>query len=286
MQIKNNNQTATTTVHGKAGIQKAIVGLIAAFAVAATAGLVAADPGAPPRVANRVSDTSGGKAHKLMPAIKIANSCRSSLAKVRDYEATFSKRELVGNSMVAHTMDIRLREEPFSVYMRFRQPHEGREVIYFSGRNGGKILAHESGVKSIVGTVALLPTSSRAMDESRYPITMVGISKMLDQIVSQWESELKYDEVDVKYYPNAKIGDVECKVIQTSHPERRSHFKFHMTRLYLDRSNNMPIRVEQYAFPNGNSKPALVEEYTYTNIKPNVGLTDADFDTKNSKYNY
>ena len=30
----------------------------------------------------------------------------------------------------------------------------------------------------------------------------------------------------------------------------------------------------------------LLEEYTYTNIKINVGLTDADFDTKNPNYKF
>ena len=46
-----------------------------------------------------------------------------------------------------------------------------------------------------------------------------------------------------------------------------------MTRLYIDRNTNLPVRVEQYGFPKkpGQERP-LIEEYTWTEL-PEDALT-------------
>lgn len=227
------------------------------------------------------------EAHPLAPVLKMARESRESLRQVRDYEATFVKRETVGRRVKSATMDMKFRAEPFSVYFFFRGDNEGREVIYMDGRNDNLLLAHEVGLKGLIGTVSLSPTSPEAMGESRHPITRAGILNMLDGVIEQWEQEAKYGEVEVKYYPNAKLGELECKVIEALHPVPRRQFRFHMTRLYIDKATNIPVRLEQYGFPpKAGAKPTLQEEYTYINLRTNVGLSDLDFDPKNPKYNF
>lgn len=227
--------------------------------------------------------------HKLDPAIRLAMQSYETTAQIKDFQATFIKREKVGRKMQAtHTMQIKFREKPLSVYLNFQKPHTGREVIYFHGRNGNQILAHETGIKGLVGTVSLQPNSPQAMDESRYPITTIGIRKMLFQILKQWKEERQIEGgVSVKYFPDAKLGNLQCKVLQTSYPQQKPGLRFQMTRLYIDKATNLPVRVEQYDWPTRrNATPELVEEYTYTNIRTNVGLSDADFDPKNPAYNF
>ncbi|QDT40618.1 hypothetical protein Pan241w_06760 [Gimesia alba] len=227
--------------------------------------------------------------HKLDPAIRLAMQSYETTAQIKDFQATFIKREKVGRKMQAtHTMQIKFREKPLSVYLNFQKPHTGREVIYFHGRNGNQILAHETGIKGLVGTVSLQPNSPQAMDESRYPITTIGIRKMLFQILKQWKEERQVEGgVSVKYFPDAKLGNLQCKVLQTSYPQQKPGLRFQMTRLYIDKATNLPVRVEQYDWPTRrNATPELVEEYTYTNIRTNVGLSDADFDPKNPAYNF
>lgn len=227
--------------------------------------------------------------HKLDPAIRLAMQSYQTTEQIKDFQATFIKREKVGRKMQStQTMLIKFREQPLSVYLNFQKPHTGREVIYFHGRNGNQILAHETGIKGLVGTISLQPNSPQAMDESRYPITTIGIRKMLYQILKQWKEERQVDAgVSVKYFPDAKLGNVQCKVLQTSYPQQKQGLRFHMTRLYIDKATNLPVRVEQYDWPNGrNGQPELVEEYTYTNIRTNVGLGDADFDPQNPNYNF
>jgi outer membrane lipoprotein-sorting protein len=224
--------------------------------------------------------------HPLAPALDMAYKAREALEDVKDYEAHFEKKELLGKQTIHTKMTIKLREDPFSVYLLFHEPNQGREVIYVDGKNNGMLLAHETGIKSLAGTVPLPIHSERAMDGNKYPITMIGIRKLLDQVIAQWEEEGKYGETEVKYYPNnPKFGDIEFKAVESKHPQPRKQFRFHITRLYLEKETNIPFRVEQFGFPQKNDKqPPLVEEYTYTKLKTNVGLEDLDFDVKNPKY--
>lgn len=223
--------------------------------------------------------------HPLAPALEQAYKAREALAAVKDYECLFEKRERFGTRLVTARMTLKLREDPFSVYLFFHDPHQGREVIYVEGRNGGMLLAHEVGIKAFVGTVSRDPDSSDAMKDNRYPITMIGMRKMLERVITQWEEEARYGETEVQYYPNARLGELELKAIESKHPQPRRQFRFHMTRLYLDKHTHLPVRVEQYDFPKRKGEaPPLAEEYTYLKLRTNIGLTDRDFDTKNPSY--
>lgn len=226
--------------------------------------------------------------HPLAPAVKLAMQSRAVLKSVKDYEAQFTKKELIGRKLVTQQMAIRARANPFSVYLKFKQPHAGREILYVDGKNRNLLLAHEgSGIASLVGTVSLSPQSQDAMKDNRYPVTQIGMHKMLDVIIGQWVEEGKYGEIDVKFYPNAKLGNVNCQVVESSHPKPRKQFKFYRTRLFLEKESKLPIRVEQYGFPaTPGANPPLVEEYTYTKIRTNVGLTDYDFDRSNPRYQF
>jgi hypothetical protein len=223
--------------------------------------------------------------HPLAPALEHAYAARQKLASVTDYEALFSKQELIGRRTRATSMTMKIREQPFSVYLQYVTPHQGREVIYVAGRNNGQLQAHETGIKAIAGTVSLAPDSEDAMDGNKYPITMIGIRNLLEGVILQWEAESQFGECNVQYYPDAKLGETPCKVIETSHPTPRKQFKFQKTRLFIDSQSGIPVRVEQYAFPQTEGgKSPLIEEYTYSKLRLNPGLTDRDFDIKNPNY--
>lgn len=225
--------------------------------------------------------------HPLAPAIRIAKVSLQAAEALKDYEATFSSQEMVGQKVFTHNAQVKIRHQPFSVYMGFMAPNEGREVLYVDGQNENKLLAHDSGIKSIVGTVALDPNSRQAMSESRHPVTNIGMKNLVAKMITVWEGETKYGESDVKYYPNAKLGNMDCKVIENTHPVPRRQFNYHITRLYIDKATNLPVRVEHYAFPQEQGgQPVLIEQYTYTNIRPNAGLDNTAFDTRNPAYRF
>jgi hypothetical protein len=243
--------------------------------------------GADERAAASVSASADAAQHPLEPALQIARESLKAAEAVPEFEAAFSKRDVVKGRVYADTMTVKYRAEPFSVYMRFAEPHEGREVIYVQGQNDDKLLVHETGLVGLVGTITVDPLSPRAMSESRHPITNMGLKPLAEGVIEQWENELKYGEIDVKYYPNAKVRGMECRVIESSHPRPRRQFPFQKTRLFIDKATNLPVRVEQYGFPtSAGQKPPLLEEYTYWNIRPNVGLTEKDFDPENPEYGF
>lgn len=245
--------------------------------------LDAADRKPVPRVAARGTSTTGSSAVK--DALKIAEECRIAMTKVKDYNATFTKRELIGKKMVSQSMRIKLRSKPFSVYLKFDKPYSGREVIYVAGRNNGKLVAHGTGFQKVLGTLKLRPTSRLVMRENRYPITEIGMAKMLEKTINRWEKLARNSRA--RFFPQAKLGNRPVRVVQTIHPKKTSGNEFHMTRLYIDKATNLPIRVQQFGFPRKKGgQPPLIEEYTYSNLRTNVGLKSRDFDVENPGYGF
>ena len=225
-------------------------------------------------------------AHPLYLPLLEAYKAREAMKGVNDYEAEFTKRELIGRKLLKTTMKLKLRHEPFSVYLKFLDPSAGREVIFVEGRNKGNLSVHEVGIRSIVGTLSLLPTGPDAMADNRHPVTMIGMQNLLDKIITQWEAEGKLGDVKTQKYPEAKLpSGEECVAYESLHPTQRNQFKFHITRLWIEKKTGLAIRLEQLGFPPAADKaPPIVEEYTYSKIKTNVPLGDRDFDIKNPGY--
>ena len=164
----------------------------------------------------------------------------------------------------------------------------GREVIYVDGLNDGKMVAHEGGLKGrFLPTVSLLPTSALAMRGNRYPITEIGIMTLTRRLIEKGERDRKHGDCQVRLVDGAKVRDRVCTMLEVTHHEQKPQYDFHLARVFLDRELNMPIRYEAYGWPSQpGAAPPLLEEYTYMDVKVNVGLTDADFDRKNSKYRF
>lgn len=228
------------------------------------------------------------KEHPLKPAIRIAQTSLEKLQDVRDYECVMTKRERINNQLTTQVMFMRFREEPFSIYMKFGEPFAGREILYVAGRNNGMMLAHEgSGIRSLVGTVSLPLDSAEAKAENRHSLTDAGLRNLVRLLIKQWEFESQYGEINVQYYPDARLGEIACQVVEVSHPNPRRQFAYHITRLYVDAQSGLPVRVENYGWPaQPGGQPVLMEEYTYTRLKTNVGLTDQQFSRDCPDYNF
>jgi hypothetical protein len=235
------------------------------------------------------------QAHPLVPAMQMAyeglNHIRND---IKDYSATMIKHERVqGKLNDPEYMFIKVRHEPFSVYMYFLGPDrlKGQEVLFVEGKNNGNLLGHGVGIKKIAGTVPLLPTGAMAMAGQRYPITEIGISMLTKRLVEVGEQDMKYGECDVKFFRGAKInvGNVKRSVtgIEVVHPVPRKNFRFHIARIFVDDELKIPVRYESYDWPEKpGGPPQLLEEYTYTDIKLNNGFTDTDFDENNPNYHF
>ncbi len=229
------------------------------------------------------------QAHVLIPALRAALEAQDAARDLSDYESNFTKTELVGRQSLTTRMQLKVRHAPFSVYIKYVDPHAGREAIYFAGRNKNHVIVHDTGIASLVGTLSLEPTSSTAMDDNRYPITKVGIQVLVETVMGQWLALAKQNAagITVNHYPNSKIGEQSCHTVETVLAQPIGTDSFQTTRLYIDAATKLPVRVQQYAFPTRRGqKPVLVEDYLYQNIRSNISLTDMDFDALNPRYGY
>jgi Protein of unknown function (DUF1571) len=222
-------------------------------------------------------------------ALRTMEECRARFDKVKDYTCTFYKRERIDGKLGdLHVMNMKIRNAPRSVYLRFEQPNRGREAIYVEGRNKGRVLAHDIGItKFLAGTLALEPRSSRAMQDCRHPITEAGIGSLIKTVSERWAAELKDSESVVLFDAEMTIGAARCLLIEAIHPEQRPNYVFHKVRLFIDAKLGFPVRFEGYDWPKEQGGEAeLVEEYAYHDLKLNVGLADHDFDTANRLYSF
>lgn len=228
-----------------------------------------------------------GVEHPLAPAIRIAQNSLMRLQTVQDYEATLVRSERVGGRLSEHTMHLKVRENPLSIYLKYGEPLLGREALFVQGQNGDQLLVNGRGATTPVGTAPAEPHKLRVNPDDRRRITELGMRPMLGQVIAQWKFESQYGECDVQYYPDARLRGEPCEVIESSHPRPRRQFKFQKTRVYFDARTRLPIRFEQHAFPSSaDQQPELDERYEYINLRTNVGLTDLDFDRQNPNYSF
>jgi hypothetical protein len=236
----------------------------------------------------------------LDPALDLA---RRGLLKVRedvqDYTAVLVKREQVGGELGEYEfMFAKIRNRkvvdgeikiPFSVYLMFLKPSaiKGREVLYVENQNDGKMVAHESGIKRMLGTHHLDPNSWIAMQGQRYPLTEIGIENLMVKLLERGERYKSHGTCEVEFLEGAKVSGRECKVLQVKTPHPAAHYDFCMAQIFVDKELDIPVRYAAYDWPaEEGGQMQVLEEYTYQQLKLNVGLTDEDFDINNPQYNF
>jgi hypothetical protein len=240
------------------------------------------------------ANAAGGLAnpnHPLAPALQMAYASLNNIRNnIKDYQCTMVKHERINGKMAdKEFMFLKVRHEPFSVYMYFLGPERirGQEALYVAGKNNGNLLGHGVGLRRVVGTVPLVPTGAIAMQGQRYPITEIGVLNLTRRLIEVAEQDTRYGEVDVKFFKNAKINKRLVTCIQVMHPVKQPYFRFYLARVYVDDELNIPVRYEAFEWPQTpGGAPVPVEEYTYTDVKVNNGFTDVDFDENNPAYHF
>lgn len=220
---------------------------------------------------------------KLEKMLKQLDASKKAVKAAKDYTATFQKTERLNDGrLVSQTLELKHRTEPFSVYLFFRGgDSNGQQVLYSQGWNNNQLMVKPTGIAALIGTVSLAPTSSTAMKDSRHPVTEIGFAGLLDGVIKMWQDDLKYADLEVGFYKDAKLNSNDPNsyyAFRTYHPQPRQAPRFQETRLYLDKKTLLPIHLENRAFPpQQGGQQILVEKYTYSNIKLNVGLNNSTF---------
>jgi hypothetical protein len=224
--------------------------------------------------------------HPLAPVVRVFKACIDDMDRnVRDYSCTLVKQERIDGELAEQQhIFMRIRHEPFSVYMSFLKPFTGREVLWVAGQNNGEMVVLEAGWKrSVLGKLSLDPQGAVAMRGQKYPITKVGFRNLTAELLRTFEHDMRYEECEVHSATDKKISNRETTMVQIVHPIARQNFRAHITRVFFDNELRVPIHYDAYLWsqqPGG--RPPLEESFTYTNLKINNGYTARDFDANNN----
>lgn len=250
-----------------------------------------------------IATTSQDQSHPLDPVLQLARDALEKIERdVVDYTGRLVKRERIAGKLgneVQMDFKIRTRREtngvvtqPLSAYLKFLEPKSarGREVIWVEGANDNKLIGHEGGLLNIT-SVHLEPTGLLAMMDNKYPITEIGLTRLVQKLIEKGERDRAIGLCEVQVVEDQRVGDRVCQLIQVTHPEQDPRFDFHIAQIFIDTERMIPLRYAAFLWPEKKpdgtlSEPPLEEEYTYLNVQLNVGLTDEDFSPQNAAYNY
>jgi len=226
-----------------------------------------------------------GEEHPLAPVVRVLENVGQHIDQnVRDYSCILTKQERLDGELgeVQHIF-MKVRSEPFSVYMKFQQPYAGREVLYVEGMNDGDLIALEGGWKrKIMSPVSLDPEGMIAMRGQKYPITSVGLRNLVTKFLERSKKDLKFAECEVSFDPNQTVEGRPATLIQVTHPQPRQDFYCHVSRMFLDNELRVPLHYDAYMWPRTpGERPPLEESYTYRNLKLNNGFGARDFEKDN-----
>lgn len=231
-----------------------------------------------------VAQNNPGPMTPMAVAGQLINDAKLSFARVRDYTGLFYRQERVsGELLPEQTIQLRVRQQPFSVYMKWLGPakYAGQEAVYVSGKNKNQMRAKAPGIlMSAIGFITLDPHDPKVMSHNRHPITDCGMGFMLDQIVKGFESEQKVPpDQFVIAFGEFKFLQKTCTRMESVRRVNNGQFYCHRTVVYFDRETRLPVRFEAYDWPRPGSTPGgdLLECYSYVDMKYNVNLTDAAF---------
>lgn len=226
--------------------------------------------------------------HPLMPALRVAREALAKIdANILDYSAMLYKQERIDG--VLHDEEvafIKVRHQPFGVYMFFLKPHKGRECLYSQPLDGteGKLVAMDCGWKRKFGKLELDPQGNLAMKGQKYPITKLGVRMLTQELIDVASNDVKYGECEVRTMAS-KINGRSVTLIEVTHPVPRKDFRFHKAQVFIDNELEVPIRYAAYMWPTEpGGQPPLEEAYTYLNLKVNNGFRPIDFDKDNPEY--
>jgi hypothetical protein len=207
-------------------------------------------------------------------------------ATVRDYTARFIKHERINNQL-RNPEEIQLKfREPGHIYMRWtRGSALGREILFVKGRDQDRALIHEPGFLTSLLTIVIAPDSPKVLQDSRYPITDVGLGQLIKLLAANTRRAVSRGELAAsELTPIGPSGSAPAgagRRIELITPRVSTDYFCHRAVVAIDSLTRLPVVVDLF-----NENDSLLGSYTYLDLVLNPGLTDLDFDSANSAYRF
>ena len=216
-----------------------------------------------------------------------------------DYTARFVKQDLDTNGNLSEFSEIQLKvqtrmrnetdDAPKRVYLRFTKPEsvDGREAIWCQDLHDGKLVVHEAGILGLM-TLRLDPTGFLAMQGQRHPISEIGLTRLVEQLIERGEEDRQNPELQVTITRNHAFDDVSAELIQIRRQQPNgTENDFSLAEITFDPQRMLILKYRSFGWPKEpGQSPPLQESYAYHDLVTNVGLTEDDFDPANPDYRF
>lgn len=229
----------------------------------------------------------------LLASLTLLQTGHDRLATRNTYSVVFERHESVrGEMQHPETIQLKMRHNPLSVYMKWMNVDVGREVLYVTDRFDGCLLLRMGGLKGrILPSLKLDPYGSRAMSRSRYPVTECGLLHLCRKLIGFRRSDLVDNKrIDCEIRSSAVGDGRQSYLMQLEYTDRSQSTIYRKTRMHIDRETLLPVRIWNYTWDNDLSplseKNTLIEYYQFTNLVFDQELADIDFDSTNSNYQF
>lgn len=214
------------------------------------------------------------------------------LSRLSGYTADFTKQEVVNGVMTAEqSMKLKLRHQPFSVYMKWTEGKRGQELLYVDGQNNGDMVVRPSGLRGrLLGAIKVDPKGNLALSESRHPVTEAGLLRLAEIILASRYNEAGWLDGYTCTEDDVKIDGRPCHrfTIVYDSPQVRSDYRKSV--VCLDREYLYVAKIENFSWPMEGvpadqvDSETLIESYVYTDVDFETRLAAIDFTTANAEY--
>lgn len=227
----------------------------------------------------------------LRASMKLLAAGQERLKTSTDYTVQFRRQERIGGALLdSQLINLKIRHEPFSIYMKWTEGDKGRQLIYVNGQNEDQVLVQLGGIAGrLAGTVALKPDDARILAESRYPATYAGLLELTNKILEGHTADLKRGSgIHCEIKDGDSFDGRTCYLTTLTYDSPDVNPDYHKSLIQIDKELSVPICVRNYTWVEG--KPSetmgehnLIEHYAFTNLELNNELADEDFQKQKYK---
>jgi hypothetical protein len=211
-------------------------------------------------------------------------SAEASAAELDCYTAVLEMREQLSEGPPPQkSVSVKIRREPFSVYMRWED--SGQEALFVEGENDNRMLVKPTkGLTMLKRMWRLDPDSRMARQSCRYPITDTGVERLAARVNEFYTTRTDWPEVTVCRRSIISVAGTDAVEFDVQFRDQTISPDFSRSRYFFKREDGFLIGLENYDWSGGGQKAELVERYVYHSIDSDVELADEDFDQKNPEY--
>jgi len=194
-------------------------------------------------------------------------------ASVRSYTALYEKKEQAISNGEPQRIRLSFRK-PLDVRMEWLDDRDEVDqiAVYRQGFNDGKLLARRRGMLgSMLGTLRLDPHDRRALEDSRHPITEVGIGAVIERAAkarAEGRATIRGpvdDTLDGRPADRFEFDATSDSALFGVPGARRAL-------VWVDRDLRLPVKVELF-----DEKGSVLERHRFRDLRLDADLSDQVF---------